>query len=160
MLKVYLRADADAYALLKDALVLHGIPSLPPMERTTRGKPYFPSLPHLHFNLSHTAGFSLCALSDAPVGVDIEAVRPRREGLWRYCLTEAEYAAFTAANGGWEEFYRIWTLKEAWSKYTGQGLGHPRKWPVPPPVPHRSYTGEGFFAAVCGQEAPGEAIVL
>lgn len=154
MLQVYIRRSEDAYGLLAGALAFHGIGKLPEIARTAQGKPYFPALPWLHFNLSHTAGWSLCALSDAPVGVDVEALRPRREGLWRHCLTDGEYAAFLAAGGGWPEFYRIWTLKEAWCKYTGQGLGHPRKWPTPPPCPHRSYAGAGFAAAVCGGEIP------
>lgn len=160
MLEVYIRPHADAWALLSDALALRGIHTLPKVERASQGKPFFPALPELHFNLSHTAGWSLCALSDAPVGVDIEALRPRREGLWRYCLTDGEYEAFLAAGGGWEEFYRLWTLKEAWCKYTGEGLGHPRLWPTPPPCPHRSYAGEGFAAAVCGEELPGPPLFL
>lgn len=160
MLEVYIRPDGNAWALLTDALALRGIAALPEVARTPQGKPFFPALPELYFNLSHTAGWSLCALSDAPVGVDIEVPRPRREGLWRFCLTDGEYAAFLASGGGWEEFYRLWTLKEAWCKYTGQGLGHPRRWPTPPPCPYRCYAGEGFAAAVCGEELPGGFIFL
>lgn len=160
MLEVYIRSDEDAWALLGDALALWGIKALPPVSRAEHGKPFFPTLPGLHFNLSHTAGWSLCALSDTPVGVDVEAVRPRRKGLWRYCLTDGEYADFMGRGGGWEEFYRLWTLKEAWCKYTGRGLGHPRQWPTPPPCPYRSYAGDGFAAAVCGEEDPGELIFL
>ena len=160
MLEVYIRPDGNAWALLTDALALRGIAALPEVARTPKGKPFFPALPELYFNLSHTLGWSLCALSDAPVGVDIEVPRPRREGLWRFCLTDGEYAAFLASGGGWEEFYRLWTLKEAWCKYTGQGLGHPRRWPTPPPCPYRCYAGEGFAAAVCGEEPPGGFIFL
>ncbi len=40
-----------------------------------RGKPYFPS-PRCQFNLSHSGTLALCALSDRPVGVDIQMVRP------------------------------------------------------------------------------------
>ena len=160
MLEVYIRPDGNAWALLTDALALRGIAALPEVARTPKGKPFFPALPELYFNLSHTAGWSLCALSDAPVGVDIEVPRPRRVGLWRFCLTDGEYAAFLTSGGGWEEFYRLWTLKEAWCKYTGQGLGHPRRWPTPPPCPYRCYAGEGFAAAVCGEELPGGFIFL
>lgn len=160
VLKLYLRADGDAWGLLTQALSLHGLPSLPTVARTDRGKPYFPDYPDLHFNLSHTRGFSLCALSDAPVGVDVEAIRPRKERLWQYCLTGEEWAAFQAQKGGWPDFYRLWTLKEAWCKCTGEGLGHPKRWPLPPPTPHRSYSGDGWAAAVCAAEPPGELILL
>ena len=43
---------------------------------TPHGKPYFPEHPDVHFNLSHTAGAVLVGLSDRPVGVDIEHIRP------------------------------------------------------------------------------------
>ena len=160
MLQVYYRLDSDAWTLLADALALHGIPPLPRVERTEKEKPFFPDLPDLHFSLSHTKGACLCALSDAPVGVDIEPILPRRESLWKHCLTPEEFSRFQAQNGGWEEFYRIWTLKEAWCKYTGEGLMHPRKWPLPPPCPHRSYFPDGFAAAVCGAEEPPDFILL
>lgn len=160
MLQVYYRPDGDAWTLLTDALALHGMFSLPTIERAEKGKPFFPDLPQLHFSLSHTNGASLCAVANAPVGADIEPIRPRRKGLWEYCLTEEEFSRFQAQGTCWEEFYRIWTLKEAWCKYTGDGLGHPRKWPLPPPCPHRSYQLDGFAAAVCGEEAPPDLILL
>ena len=50
--------------------------ALPPIRTTSLGKPYFPDHPDVHFNLSHTAGAVLVALSDRPVGVDIERIRP------------------------------------------------------------------------------------
>lgn len=157
MLEVYLRQGQDTYGLLADALALHGVSSLPPMARETEGKPYFPSRPDLCFNLSHTKGWVLCALSDRPVGVDIEVIRPRREGLFRFCLTAEEYARF---GGGWTEFYRLWTLKEALCKYHGQALGDPRRWVTPPALPHRSWVTDSFTAAVCGEELPPEWILL
>lgn len=160
LLSVYLSQTKDAYSLLARALALHGVTSLPPIARGAHGKPYFPTLPGLHFNLSHSGEFSLCALSDHPVGADIEMVRPRQAGLPRYCMADGEYAAYLASGGSWDEFYRIWTLKEAWAKQSGKGLGQPRNWPTPPPLPHRSYAGEGFWASVCGLEEPGDLISL
>ena len=157
MLQLYLRQSEDAYKLLSDALALHGIHSLPFLSRTAQGKPFFPDHPELHFNLSHTKGWSLCALSDHPVGVDIEVMRPRNERLFRHCLTETELQGF---DGTWPEFYRLWTLKEAQCKYLGQGLGNPRSWPTPPPCPHRSWLTEEFAAAVCGEELPPENWIL
>lgn len=157
MLRVYLRQDRDSCGLLADALSLNGISSLPPISRTEHGKPFFPDLPCLHFNLSHTEGWSLCALSDRAVGVDIERVRPRREGLFRYCLTEEEYARFS---GTWPEFFCLWTQKEAWCKYTGQPARHPRRWPTPPPLPYLTRLTDDFAATVCAAEAPLEHWVL
>lgn len=119
----------------------------PPLAREESGKPFFPGCPDRQFSLSHTAGLCLCALSDAgAVGVDIEQVRPRRASLPRYVMSSGELAVF---DGTWEDFARIWTLKEAYVKLQGTSIFPPNTVPVPPPVPHRSYAGPGWRAALC-----------
>lgn len=160
MLHIYMRRGGAGYALLGDALALHGISTLPTILRTHKGKPYFPHYPHLHFNLSHSEDFLLCALSDQPVGVDIEVIRPRRTGLPRYCFTPMEFARFEALGGDWAAFYTLWTLKEAWCKCLGQELGHPSHWPTPPPCPHQTYILEGVRASVCAGEHPPDLCPL
>ena len=111
----------------------------------------FPGLGSRWFSLSHSGGLALCALSGGPVGVDVERVRPRRAGLPAYVLSPAELARF---DGSWEEFYRLWTLKEAWCKREDAPLYPPRNVPAPPPCPHAAYAGEGWRAAVCFHGAP------
>ena len=148
-----------------------GLRELPPVARTAEGKPWFPTLPQLHFNLSHSGGLALCGAGSWPLGVDVEQVRPRRAGLARYVLSEAEYAWFTALGGGWEELYTLWTLKEAKVKCLGTGLRQaPRTVEVPLLAPgqtgrlegltFRAYAGARWRAAVCtaGPEDPPEAI--
>lgn len=151
--------EADCRAAARRLLALSvqeawGWEQLPVPARGERGKPFFPNFPQYHFNLSHTAGLCLCALSEAgPVGVDIERVRPRRADLPRYVMSEEEFSVF---DGSWEEFYRIWTLKEAYCKLLGRSIFPPRAAPAPPPVPYRCFSGEGWRAAVCGEETlPG-----
>ena len=62
-----------AYRLLELALQReYGLDSLPEIRRAAGGKPYFPQYPHIHFNLSHSRGAAVCALSGEPVGVDVE----------------------------------------------------------------------------------------
>lgn len=148
---------AAARALLAFALRdAWGWDETPPMARGRTGKPFFPDLPDRQFNLSHTAGLCLCALSGCgAVGVDIERVRPRRDNLPRYVMSDGEYAAF---DGTWENFYSVWTLKEAFVKLRGGSVFPPRMIPAPPPVPCRCYAGEGWRAALCagGGELPEE----
>ena len=52
-----------------------GLAPLPELTLWERGKPYFSHLPRRQFNLSHSGTLALCALSDRPVGVDIQVVR-------------------------------------------------------------------------------------
>lgn len=146
-----------AWPLLEQAACLcWGWEALPPVERSPRGKPRFAGLEGRQFSLSHSGGLALCALSDYPVGVDVERVRPRREGLPQRVLGSVELAAF---DGSWEDFYRLWTLKESWCKRENGPLYPPRAVETPPPCPHRSYAGEGWRAAVCCHDTPPENIV-
>lgn len=133
-----------------------GWENLPPVETSARGKPFFPDFPQHWFSLSHSGGYALCALSDAgPVGVDIEVVRPHREGLPQYAFTEEELAEF---DGSWEDFARLWTRKESRCKMLDSPLYPPRKAAVPD-CPCGSYAGDGWRAAVCCSDEPPEAMI-
>ena len=148
-----------AWPLLEAAVKLRwGWDALPPVERSPRGKPLFSGLDDRWFSLSHSGGIALCALSDRPVGVDVELVRPRRAGLPAYALSPDELTRF---DGGWADFYRLWTLKESWCKREDAPLFPPRNVPAPPPCTHGSYAGTGWRAAVCCHGSPpGEIVFL
>ena len=91
MLRLYGGTNLTPQALLSWALAKSfQIQELPEIRRTEHNKPYFPTLPGLHVNWSHSGPFVLCALGDAPVGVDIEVIRPRTASLPRYALTALE----------------------------------------------------------------------
>lgn len=133
-----------------------GWTALPPVERSPRGKPRFAGHSGHWFSLSHSGGIALCALSSAPVGVDVERVRPRGAQLPAYVLSETERAGF---DGTWEDFYRLWTLKESWCKREDTPLFPPREVPAPPPCPHKCYAGEDWRAAVCCADEPPRTIL-
>ena len=161
MTAIYGTAGEDGrrlvWPLLERAAKLHwDWDALPPAERSPRGKPFFPGMPDRWFSLSHSGGLALCALSHAPVGVDVEAVRPRRAGLPQRVLSASELARF---DGSWEDFYRLWTLKESWCKREDAPLYPPRAVETPPPCPHKCYAGEGWRAAVCCAGPPPEEII-
>ena len=163
----------EAYGLLAELLAAeYGLPGLPELERQAGGKPFFPQRPDLHFNLSHSGGLALCGAGTAPLGVDIEAIRPRRAGLARYICSPEEYAWYERLGGDWESLYTIWTLKEARVKCTGEGLRQrPEAIAVPLIGPgqtgeleglvFRSYAGDGWLGAVCcvPPEEPPERIL-
>ena len=87
------------------------------------GKPFLRDYPGIHFNLSHCARAVLCVISDAPVGCDVEAVvSPLDMDLVRHCCSPEEQAAILASERPELAFYGLWTRKEAFLKWTGEGL--------------------------------------
>jgi 4'-phosphopantetheinyl transferase len=86
----------------------------------------------LHFNLAHTCGMAVCAVTwEREIGVDVEDVEGREidAGLFRYCLTPSELAHLESlpAEQRKEAFFDYWTLKEAYLKARGLGLALPLK---------------------------------
>ena len=161
MTVIYGTTGADgrrlAWPLLERAVLLcWGWTALPPVERSPRGKPLFQGMVDRWFSLSHSGGAALCALSGSPVGVDIELVRPRRPAFPQWALSQRE---LSQSGGAWEDFYRLWTLKESWCKREDSPLYPPRRVETPPPCPHKSYAGEGWRAAVCCHDAPPQDII-
>lgn len=57
----------DMYDLPMDQIVF---------ETEGNGKPVVRQLPSFHFNLSHSGDWVVCAVDDAPVGIDIEEIKP------------------------------------------------------------------------------------
>ena len=100
-----------------------GFISLPELAQWQRGKPYFPHLPRCQFNLSHSGTLALCALSDRPVGVDIQMVRPVwRDSLIDRSCTPGERAWLRSRQDRPEEFAALWAAKECLGKQNGSGL--------------------------------------
>lgn len=147
--------EGDPYALLASLLKEgEGIEALPPIARAQGGKPWFPGCPRLHFSVSRSGGLGLCALAGSPVGADVELVRPRSDGLPRYALSDGEHAWFQSRGSRWEDFYTLWTLKEARVKCTGEGIfrAPARQVPVPLLEPGESGELDGFaFTALRGE---------
>lgn len=86
------------------------------------GKPYFEDCA-VSFSVSHAGDYVLCAVHDTPVGADIEVRRAVRPLLIERVAQPAEAAYITAVEAERDaRFLAVWTAKEAYVKYTGQGL--------------------------------------
>lgn len=98
----------------------HGKPGL-------AGNPFF-------YNLSHAGNYAAIAWGDREVGLDIQefkmhlpdmAGQEKREAqIVKRFFTNRERLAYAGTDGMDRRrmFYRIWCRKEAYGKYTGQGL--------------------------------------
>jgi phosphopantetheinyl transferase len=115
------------------------------------GQPRLVGHPGLHCSLAHSAGWGVGAVAAAPIGIDIERVRPHSVDLLRLIADDAELAE--AGDGGGDDALlvaRIWTLKEAVLKGMGVGLAVP-----PRQVKLRKTEGDAFFVEVLSHAAAG-----
>jgi 4'-phosphopantetheinyl transferase len=89
------------------------------------GKPFSSASSGLHFNISHSGDWAVCAVSALPVGVDIEMIQPIELSIAKDCFTENEYRTMTSFSKRTEQldyFYTIWTIKESYIKALGLGF--------------------------------------
>ena len=98
------------------------------------GKPYLLGT-KVHFSLSHSGSFAACALSDHPVGLDLEQRGRMSEPLLRRSFSPEEQSLVRAAEDPDLLFTRLWTGKESFVKATGQGVLSPLReiQPLEPP---------------------------
>ena len=87
------------------------------------GKPYLKDFPDVHFNISHSGKYAVCAVSDVPIGADIQKIHTgyTPELSARVC-SEAEDIQIKRSPSPAAEFTRLWTQKEAVVKMYGSGI--------------------------------------
>ena len=88
-------------------------------------KPYVENL-GIHFNISHSGDYVICAVSESEIGIDIEKIKEVKDGLTEYICTEEEknyIASCKDKEKKQRRFFEIWTAKEAYFKFLGTGLG-------------------------------------
>ena len=94
----------------------------PILAYTNNGKPYLPDYPNIHFNISHCPFGCICAVSDKPIGVDIQDVRPFSWDIAQRCCSTAELKQLEYSSDIAEHFTKIWARKESYLKMTGEGI--------------------------------------
>ena len=108
--------------LLRGLRQLFGIGGKPAFCFNEHGKPFLAEHPEIHFSISHCKEAVGCLVSDHPCGLDIEHIRPAKEGLVRYTMSQEEADAILADPFPDLAFTRLWTQKEAVLKLIGTGI--------------------------------------
>ena len=86
------------------------------------GKPYAENL-SIHFNISHSGDMVICAVSDEPVGVDIEKIREIDLKVAHRVFNDKECDyVFKDKEKARARFFEIWTRHEAYAKLSGDGI--------------------------------------
>jgi 4'-phosphopantetheinyl transferase len=106
------------YGLLKGFGISHQLN----ISEDEQGKPYLTDHPAIYFNITHSKQYVACAISDQPVGIDVEVERDINQALAKRVMSDQEFTRYLALGATKEYFFQLWTLKESYMKYTGEGL--------------------------------------
>lgn len=130
--------------------------ALPQILFTARGKPYFAESA-LHFSITHTDRHAFCVLSRCNVGIDAEETdRPIRENTVKRTLSPTEQDRLKESADPRSAFLRLWVLKEAAAKCSGEGLkGFPNHTDFSPEDPRVHLWMNCFVALIPEDENEG-----
>lgn len=107
---------------------LYGIPQEKiEIKKGAYGKPYVLNLP-AHFNVSHSGDYTVVAIGDRPIGIDIEVIKDFSAILAKKLFNDDELQYISGSSATRKKslmqksFFEIWTAKEAYLKYLGRGI--------------------------------------
>lgn len=125
---LHYRQDVDKKnCVISYLLLLHGLKKnygihSPRLTYSHNGKPYLPEYPNIGFNISHCPKGCICGISDTPIGVDIQEIRPFSPEIVKYCCSKEEIDFLKQSDKPAWEFTRMWTMKESYLKMLGRGI--------------------------------------
>lgn len=90
--------------------------------KTSTGKPFFAEEPQWHFNTSHSGRRIICGIANQWIGVDVEKIGQIHSFVSDNCFHKDEQLKLLLASSKEQLFYEIWTRKEAFVKYDGNGI--------------------------------------
>lgn len=130
---------------------------------TEQGKPYLVDCPQWHFSLSHSGDWAVCLLSEAPVGVDVEQLRPLRDfSIASRCFTDEAFRQWQVLPEAERQlaFFRQWTRLESALKRQGTGLSGLSSLNGEPEGPFREYPLAGYVLTACGDRLPETLTIM
>ena len=144
------RLSVLAYRLLKQGLrEEYGIMENPVFEYNEHGKPSIIGHPNIFFNISHCKEAVVCAISNKPVGVDVESIREYKESLVRYTMNEEEIREIESAEHPDVTFIRLWTMKEATLKLIGTGISNDIKHVIDNKKKYTTVEQQRYIYTIC-----------
>lgn len=78
----------------------------------------------IYLNLSHSGQYVIAAISDAPIGVDVEHIDTNKniKEIIKFVLDPKETEEFNKSKNQTDYFYSMWSKKESYIKCVGKGL--------------------------------------
>ncbi|MCB8816723.1 4'-phosphopantetheinyl transferase family protein [Desulfosporosinus shakirovi] len=122
-----------------------------------KGKPYLKTDLAFQFNISHSGDYLVCAITDIPVGTDVQTMVPLEKGCAEKILSARELSEWETLKPREAAAYLIkqWTYKESYAKLKGLGLflPFPAITVVPGGIVH---AGGAFEACFFAEERLGD----
>lgn len=89
-----------------------------------KGKPHIGNLENVHFNISHSGNYVVCAVSTAEIGIDVERIRKVNLRIAERFFSPSEIDDLMACDeeNQMQYFITLWTIKESYLKAIGRGL--------------------------------------
>lgn len=136
--------------LLNNVLHRYGI-SADTLRMDENGKPIVNGI---CFNLSHSGDYVICAVSDRPVGCDIEKIKeaPKQIASRAFSPEEIENLEQISGDAYNREFFRLWTKKESFLKMKGIGIRVPLQTLEIKDCYFKEYEIPGYQVTVCAEE--------
>ena len=87
------------------------------------GKPFLKSEPGIHYNISHSGKYAVCVFAPEEVGIDVQEHRQvNYRRLLEKMVPDSMISQIMEYPHPEKAFYTQWVLREAYIKWTGQGL--------------------------------------
>ena len=116
MYKIFITKSTNTKEILNKVLNKYSIKS--DIIYNEYGKPYLENN-ELYFNLSNSGEYSVCAISDSEIGIDIQKIILKNKIIDKICTDEEKKLIKNE-----EDFTNLWVKKESYIKYLGIGLSY------------------------------------
>jgi len=89
-----------------------------------KGKPHIGNFENVHFNISHSGHYVVCAVATAEIGIDVERVRKVNLRIAERFFSPSEIRDLMELQDEdrMNYFITLWTIKESYLKAIGRGL--------------------------------------
>ncbi len=90
----------------------------------TKGKPHIGNLADVHYNISHSGHYVVCAVAPSEIGIDVERIRKVNLRIAERFFSPSEINDLMACDeeNRMQYFITLWTIKESYLKAIGRGL--------------------------------------
>ena len=97
------------------------------LQTNAYGKPFLENHEDIFFNLSHSGDWVVCGIGDRNLGIDVERIEDIEMSIAKdfFAREEWEYIKTIPEAERLGVFYRVWTLKECYTKNVGKGMSIP-----------------------------------